>query len=162
PAAAKLGWDARRGESELERQLRGVLLGALGTLGDDRDTQRRAADLYARFEDAPDKSDRDLAPALVSILAHAGDAKRYDEVKAKFKSARTPEEEQRYLFSLASFRDRGLLRRTMEMSLDGQVRTQNAPYLMHSLLLNPACRYEAWNFVRTNWEEMTRKYPDSA
>ena len=44
---------------------------------------------------------RDLAPALVGILAHAGDGKRYEEFKRKFKSARTPQEEQRYLFSLA-------------------------------------------------------------
>ena len=46
--------------------------------------------------------------------------------------------------------------------MDGQVRTQNAPYLMHSLLLNTACRYEAWDFVHTNWPEMEKKYPDNA
>jgi puromycin-sensitive aminopeptidase len=50
----------------------------------------------------------------------------------------------------------------MSMTLDGEVRTQNAPYLMHSLLLNPACRYEAWDYVRLRWEEMIAKYPDNA
>ena len=50
----------------------------------------------------------------------------------------------------------------MEMSLDGEVRTQNAPYLMNSLLLNTSGRYEAWDFIRSHWEEMTRKYPDNA
>jgi len=48
------------------------------------------------------------------------------------------------------------------MTLDGQVRTQNAPYVMHSLLLNTAARYEAWDFIRKNWDEMSRKYPDNA
>ncbi|HKN01029.1 MAG TPA: M1 family metallopeptidase [Candidatus Binataceae bacterium] len=161
-AAARLGWEAKPGESELDRQLRGVLIATLGTIGDDKEVQKQAATLYARFEDSPDKADRDLGPALVSILAHAGDAKRYDEFKRKFKSARTPQEEQRYLFSLTGFRDPGLLRATMDMTLDGQVRTQNSPYLMHSLLLNTASRYQAWDFIRKNWEEMTRKYPDSA
>ncbi len=162
PAVARLGWEAKASDSELDRQLRGILAAVLGTLGEDKEVQKHAADLYARFEDNPEKADRDLGPALVSILAYAGDARRYGEFKAKFKSARTPQEEQRYLFSLAGFRNSGLLRATMAMTLDGQVRTQNAPYLMHSLLLNTTCRYEAWDFIRKNWEEMSRKYPDNA
>jgi puromycin-sensitive aminopeptidase len=162
PAARRLGWEAKPGESELTRQLRGVLIAALGTIGEDRDVQSTAASLYAQFEDNPDKADRDLAPALVSILAHSGDAKRYEEFKRKFKSARTPQEEQRYLFSLAGFRDQSLLAATMAMTMDGQVRTQNAPYLMHSLLLSNDCRYQAWDFVRGNWDEMTKRWPDNA
>ncbi len=162
PAAARLGWQAKPSESELERQLRGVLLAALGTLGEDPEVQKRARELYARYEDNPAAADRDLAPALVAILAHAGDKARYDGFKTKFKSARTPQEEQRYLFALAGFREPALLGATMQMTLDGQVRTQNAPYLMHALLLNTHCRYEAWDFVRTRWDEMTRKYPDAA
>jgi puromycin-sensitive aminopeptidase len=162
PAFERLGWEPREGEDELTRQLRGTLVATLGTLGDDPGIQRRAAELYELYEKDPSKADRDLAPALVAVLAWCGDAARYQEFKKKFKSARTPQEEQRYLFALADFRDRALLRETMAMTLDGQVRTQNAPYLMHSLLLNMDCRYEAWDFVKRNWEEMVKKYPDSA
>jgi puromycin-sensitive aminopeptidase len=162
PAAARLGWEPKSGESELVRQLRGTLIGALGTLGEDPAVQKKARDLYARFEDNPESADRDLMPPLVSILAHSGDAARYEEFKRKFKAPRTPQEEQRFLFALANFRDRELLKKTMEMTLDGQVRTQNAPYLMHSLLVNPACRYQAWDFARAHWDEMIQKYPDNA
>jgi puromycin-sensitive aminopeptidase len=161
-AASGLGWESKQGESELTRQLRGMLIGALGTLGDGPEVQKRARDLYARFEDNPESADRDLMPALVNILAHCGDAARYEEFKRKFKSPRTPQEEQRYLFALANFRDRDLLGKTMQMTIDGEVRTQNAPYLMHSLLLNPASRYEAWDFARAHWDEMIQKYPDNA
>jgi puromycin-sensitive aminopeptidase len=162
PAVARLGWEAKTGESELQRQLRGILIAVMGTLGEDSEIQKHAADLHARFEADPAKADRDLGPALVSILSFAGDATRYEEFKEKFKIARTPQEEQRYLFSLAAFRKMELLRATMAMTLDGQVRTQNAPYLMHSLLLNTTSRYEAWDFIRKNWDEMSRKYPDNA
>ena len=85
------------------------VIAALGTIGEDREVQERAASLYAQFEDNPEKADRDLAPALVGILAHAGGGNRYEEFKRKFKAARTPQEEQRYLFSLADFRDKVLL-----------------------------------------------------
>jgi puromycin-sensitive aminopeptidase len=162
PAANRMGWDAKPGESELQRQLRGVLLASLGTLGDDPDVQKRAPELYARFEDNPASADRDLAAPLVNILSYTGDAKRYEEFRNKFRTPRTPQEEQRYLFSLAGFRDSALLKKTMEMTLDGQVRTQNAPYLMHSLLLNTHSRYEAWDFIKHNWAEMSQKYPDNA
>jgi puromycin-sensitive aminopeptidase len=161
-AAARLGWDPRSGEDELVRQLRGTLWGAMGTLGDDGEVQRRAAEIYARYLKDPVSVDRDLVPPVIGILACAGDRARFEEFKQHFKSARTPQEEQRYLFSLASFRRPELLRATMEMTLSGEVRTQNAPYLMHSLLLNNTCRYEAWDFVKKHWDEMIRKFPDAA
>jgi hypothetical protein len=42
------------------------------------------------------------------------------------------------------------------------VRTQDAPYLLHSLLLNPVARYDAWDFMRKNWDQMTERWPDAA
>jgi puromycin-sensitive aminopeptidase len=162
PAAARLGWTAAAGEDELTRQLRAMLVGILGTLGEDEEVQARARDLYADWNRDSSRADRDLMPQLISILAHTGDRARYQEFKQNFKNARVPQEEQRYLFSLASFRNSELLKQTMEMTLNGEVRTQNAPFLMHSLLANPVSRYEAWDFIRKNWDAMVQKYPDSA
>jgi len=162
PAAARLGWTPKPGEDELQGQLRATLIGALGTLGDDPDVQSRARDLYAAWQRDPSQADRDLFPALINVAAYTGDAARYQEFKKNFKSARTPQEEQRYLFSLANFRVPEALRQTMEMTLNGEVRTQNSPFLMHALLYNPTCRYEAWEFVKRNWETMVSKFPDSS
>src|SRR5579863_3431234 len=161
-AFARLGWSRQAGEDELTSQLRGTLMSTLGTLGDDPAVQSRARDLYAEWTRDPSRADRDLLPGLIGILAHTGDAARYQDFKKNFKSARTPQEEQRYLFSLANFPVLELLRQTMEMTLNGEVRTQNAPFLMHSLLYNTRSRYEAWDFVRKNWDAMVGKYPDSA
>ncbi|MBF6560135.1 MAG: M1 family metallopeptidase [Candidatus Binataceae bacterium] len=161
-AAAQLGWTAAAGEDELRGQLRATLIGALGTLGDDPAVQARARELYAAWSRDPAAADRDLQPALVGILAHCGDAARYTEFKQNFKSARTPQEEQRFLFSLANFRDPALLAQTMEMTLNGEVRTQNAPFLMHSLIYNSTSRYAAWDFVKLHWETMIARFPDSA
>ena len=139
-----------------------MLLGTLGTLGADPQVQTRARELYAEWSRDPARADRDLMPQIINILSYTGDLARYEEFKRNFKNARTPQEEQRYLFSLANFREPELLNKTMEMTLNGEVRTQNAPFLMHSLLANPVSRYESWDFVRRNWETMVQKYPDSA
>ena len=108
PAVADLGWVPRNGESELTKQLRGELIGAQGKLGNDPAIQRRAAELYRAYRNDATAVDPNIVPSLVAILAHTGDATRYDEFDERFRTAPTPQEERRYLFSLASFRPTAL------------------------------------------------------
>src|SRR5206468_1103141 len=124
PAFAKLGWTARPGEDELTRQLRGDLARALGTLGDDRAVQQEAANLYAAYVAGGREVDPNLLPALIAILAHAGDPARYDDFLRRFRAATTPQEAQRYLSALAGFRQPELLRQTLARALNGEIRTQ--------------------------------------
>ena len=46
------------------------------------------------------------------------------------------------------------------MTLNGEVRTQNAPYLMRSLLMNTEGRELAWQFLQERWGDMLEKWPD--
>ena len=162
PALQRLGWSPREGETELERQLRGELINALGTVAEDEACQRRAGELYAQYEKEPTAVERNLIPALVSIVAHIGTGADYEKFYAKFKTAQTPQEETRYLFALGSFRRPELIDRTLEMTINGEVRTQNAPYLMRGILLNKDAREKAWSFMKAHWEEMLRRYPDNS
>ena len=41
----------------------------------------------------------------------------------------------------------------MAISLSGEVRTQNAPYLLRSILLNTEGRERAWTFLKEHWED---------
>jgi len=156
PAFADLGWTPKSGEDELTRQLRGDLVRALGVLGDDRAMQARAAELYARS--AADL-DPNVLPAIIGVLAHAGEAARYDEFLKKFQSAATPQEEQRYLYALAAFRQRDLLTQTLARTINGEFRTQDAPFVARSLLTSVHGRELAWEFVKSNWDTMERQYP---
>jgi puromycin-sensitive aminopeptidase len=162
PALERLGWTAPEGEPELVRQLRGDLIGALGTVGEDKACQERAREWYARYEKEADAVERNLVPALVSIVAHTGKAADYENFYAKFKSAKTPQEETRYLFALGSFRLPELIERTLKMTVSNEVRTQNSPYLMRAMLLNKDARDSAWAFMKAHWDEMTRQYPDNS
>lgn len=161
-AVGRVGWTVKSGESELTSQLRGDLIGALGTVGDDRATQESARELFAAYEKNTDSVDRNLIPALVSIIAHTGDVGDYEKFVAKFKNAQTPQEETRYLFALANFPDEELIERTLELTLHGEVRTQNAPYLMRGILLNRQARDKAWSFLKARWDDMVRLYPDNS
>jgi len=159
PAVAALGWAPRSGESELTKQLRGELIGAQGKLGNDPAIQRRAAELYRAYRNDAKAVDPNVVPALVAILAHTGDATRYDEFNERFRTAATPQEERRYLFSLAAFQPKALLERTLARTISGEIRTQDAPFLVSAILGNVYGRELAWAFVKTNWEKMDQIFP---
>jgi puromycin-sensitive aminopeptidase len=159
PAVRAVGWASQSGENDLTRQLRSELIGALGRLGNDPATQARAVELYTASRRDPAAVDPNLLPALVSILAFIGDAARYDEFIERFKTAKTPQEERRYLFSLASFKQTALLDRTLAKTLNGEIRTQDAPFIVSAVMGNVYGREQGWSFVKTNWDQMARRFP---
>ncbi len=159
PAFEAVGWEPKAGESDLTKQLRSELLGALGRLGNDEATQRQAGVFYERALTDPSSVDPNLMPALVSILAFTGDESRYEQFAERFKTAATPQAERRYLFSLAAFRHKALLERTLAKTLSGDVRVQDAPFVVSAVLHSVYGRELAWDFVKRNWDHMDRLFP---
>ncbi len=159
PAVADLGWVPQNGESELTKQLRGELIGAQGKLGNDPAIQQRAAELYRAYRNDATAVDPNVVPSLVAILAHTGDVTRYDEFNERFRTAATPQEERRYLFSLTAFQPKALLERTLARTISGEIRTQDAPFLVSAILGNVYGGELAWAFVKTNWEKMDQLFP---
>jgi puromycin-sensitive aminopeptidase len=158
-AVEELGWTPRAGEDELRRQLRGDLIRALGTLGNDPATQARAEEVYAAHLDGSGLVDPNVLPALIAILAHVGLAARYDAFFRAFRAATTPQEEQRYLYALVAFQPRPLVEQTLAKTINGEIRTQDAPFVVRAMLMTVHGREVAWDFVRANWETMDRQYP---
>jgi puromycin-sensitive aminopeptidase len=158
-AVAELGWSPHPGEDELRRQLRGDLIRALGTLGNDGAVQARAAELYAAHERNAAAVDPNVFPALIAILGHAGDAARYDAFVKAFRAASTPQAEQRYLYALPLFRARDLVEQTLAKTINGEIRTQDAPFVARSMLMLVHSREAAWDFIRASWDTMDRLYP---
>jgi puromycin-sensitive aminopeptidase len=162
PAFERLGWEPAPGESDLVGQLRGSLVSALGTLGHDQEIQTRARELFQRYLDDRTAVDRNLVPAVVGIAAYTGDRSEYDLFLERYKRAPTPQEEQRFLFSLASFQHGDLVQRTAEMTLTDEVRTQNAPYLVASLMHNLVGGDLAWEFTKQHWDAMLARFPENS
>jgi puromycin-sensitive aminopeptidase len=158
-ALAALGWDASPDEDELTQQLRGDLLRCYGTLGNDAVVQARALEVFTAGADHPGAVDANVLAAVVPVLAFAGGPDRYEDFERRRKSARTPQEEQRYLLALAAFRQPELIDRTLSRTLDGTVRSQDAAFVLRALLLNVDARRRAWEFVRNNWERLSRTIP---
>jgi puromycin-sensitive aminopeptidase len=155
----ELGWTPRTGESELTRQLRGDLLRSFGTLGNDTATQTKAVEVYEQFARTPDAVDANVAAAAIAIVAHAGDAKRYEDFLKRFRSARTPQDQQRYLYALGGFRAPELIAQTLPRTLNGEIRTQDAGLFLRTLLMSVHARSLTWAFIQNNWETISRTLP---
>src|SRR6185295_20146847 len=100
-----------------------------------------------------------VLPALIATLASVGDAARYADFIERFRTAATPQEEQRYLYALTAFRPRPLIEQTLAKTVNGEIRTQDAPFVVRSMLMGVDSREPAWSFVKAQWDTMDRLYP---
>ena len=49
--------------------------------------------------------------------------------------------------------------RTCELAMSGEVKTQNAPFLLRTCIANRRHGAAAWKFVREHWDEANEKFP---
>ncbi len=159
PARAELGAEARPGEDDRTRTLRGHLLSAAALLADDDAARRRAGELLERFLAHPPSVDPSLASPALVVSATLGDVALHERLADRFRTAENPQDRERVLLSLSRFRDPEALRRTLELSLSGDVRTQDAPYLLRECVANRDNGPEAWAFVAANWPEIEKRFP---
>jgi puromycin-sensitive aminopeptidase len=162
PPFARLGWDPIPGEPERLGTLRARLLLALGTLGADPDVRAEAARRHATYLENRSAIAPDLVTAVVTVLAQSGGEGEYTTLLDRFRQATTPQDEVRYLYALAASEVEALLRRTLDMSLSGEVRTQDAPYVIGTILGSRTGYRLASNFITEHWEAILSRFPDNS
>jgi aminopeptidase N len=158
PALGELG-EPSSGESDLSAKLRGLLLGLMAVQGGDEESRRRATGYYAAWEADHTSVDGDLAAAATSIVAALGDADDYEKMLGYYRTGETPQVQLRHLYALAEFDHADLVRRTCELAMSDEVKTQNAPFLLRACIGNRRHGTLAWEFVRRNWDAMNQRLP---
>jgi puromycin-sensitive aminopeptidase len=154
---AKLGWEPRSGEDERAPTLRATVLTALGTIGADEAVR---AEALARFEQGEVQGD--LADAIVAIVGDLARPQDFDELFARFKRAKDPQSEHRYAMGLTGFASEPLCARAFELCLSDEVRTQDAPYLVASLLTNRVGGPRVFELLSQHWDESLARFPEHA
>ena len=157
PVLHDLGLTPVAGEDQLTAKLRGTLLAMLAVLGNDADAQAECRRLF----EAGNEVDPELVAAATAGVAAVGTDADYDRYLTSFRTATTPQEQLRYLYSLASFPTAEQQQRTINLAFSGEVRTQNAPFLLGQCIANRDHGVTAWNVVRQRWAEANEKFPDN-
>ena len=154
PVLSRLGVRAVPGESAQAGELRAIAFGALGLHGRDRDVIDEAT---ARF-DAGDVSG-DLADPIVSITMRQNRAGDVETCETRRIAAATPQVEQRYLYAPASSGDPAVVLDAYERAFT-TVRTQDAPFLLGSLVRNRVAGPRVWRLVAARWDEAVERFPE--
>ena len=161
-ALCRLGWEPRASDTARDTELRGMLIRALGSGAKDADAIERSRSLHAKYLEDPSSIEPNVAAAVAAVVATNGSAADYSVFLQRFKSASTPQEERRYQTQLGAFPGEAEIAQTLEMALNGQVRTQDAPYLLGYALSNRERGQQVWRYIVQHWDEMVKAYPDNA
>lgn len=158
---SRLGWAPRDGDSPRDLELRGLLCRSLGITARDEDAMARLRELHDGYLTGA-AIEPNLAAASANAVAIVGSASDYEAFLGRFKDAATPQEERRYMTLLSSFPGEGEFQNTLEMCLNGEVRSQDAPYLAGGAMFNRHHGFSAWKFIKSHWDEMLEMYPDNS
>jgi aminopeptidase N len=131
-------------------------------VANDPEIQDEARRLVAIGLRNPELVDAALLAGSVDVVATIGDEADFDSYIEAWKSAVTPQAEVRYLYSLAEFTDPALVERAHQLVIDGQVRSQNAPFLLARALSNRHNGQATWEFITTHWDQLTSMFASSS
>ncbi len=159
PLAAQLGWSTRAADTTEDRELRSTVIASLAEYGKDPATLKRARELGAQWLKNRKAIDPEMVFDVTRSAAIGGDAKLYDAYLSAFRSSTDPNEKGRFLTLLGAFRDPALLRRTLDLVLTDEVRSQDMAGVLSSVIGNPAGGDLGWRFVKENWDAIAKKLP---
>ena len=65
------------------------------------------------------------------------------------------------MFALAEFPRAEQIRRTIDLALSGEVKTQDAPFLLNRCIANRQNGAMSWEIVRRQWPQLLERFPDN-
>jgi puromycin-sensitive aminopeptidase len=157
PELESIGWDARRDDDYDAARRRAVLIGTLGTVGADSAVQAESRERFAALRQGASLHP-DSAAAILRVVAASAGREEYDALLAHFRAPVDPLEEQRYLDSLSYVRNLELTAEICQLCLT-EIRSQDAPYVLRTLLLNRVVGPAVWEFVAEHWATLYARYP---
>ncbi len=158
PIMDEVGWTPAPGESDERKQLRAGVVHVLGYIARDDQTLRKARELTELALQDPTAVDATLAETVVPLAAIRGDAALLDKMKVAIAEAKSPAQYYRYLYALIAFEDPALRKEAFAAALSPNMRSQDLPHFVGSMFEKEWRRREAWEFVKTNWSELQKKF----
>jgi puromycin-sensitive aminopeptidase len=159
PAITELGWQAQPGEDDLRAKLRGLLVTLLAVNGDDRESQDKCRDLLALQDKESNSVHPELVAAATTVVASTGGVNEYEYFLEKFRESDNPQDQLRYLYALTDFDSPELVQRTCNFAVAGEVKSQNAPFVLARCIALRENGVLAWNFIRNYWDQAQVKFP---
>ncbi|KAF9963760.1 Aminopeptidase 2 mitochondrial [Modicella reniformis] len=160
-AAARLGWDTRDSDDYRSTLLRKLLLTNAGCSGDETvvvEAQKR----FASYVGGDAKAlNQNLQSAAFEIVIHCGDEADFEKVLKCWRDANATDQKLGAIGALTAARHPTLIQQLLEISTSEEVRAQDIGYFFGGLSRNPTARHVLWDYIKTNWEVLSKRYEGS-
>ena len=155
PALREIGVVGNPSDDDERKALRAALVGIVGGVARDPQVLGTSRQLVQQELDKPGTVESTLLSLVINLAASGGDTALYERYRQASKAATEPEVRYQYLYGLTSFTDPALVRRTMDITLSDEVRSQDAKGVIARMLVNS--KKHAWQLVRERWNEIQKK-----
>lgn len=153
PAYERLG-KASDSDTPETKELRAALFGALGTTGKDPEVIAEAKQIAEKYLSDPSSVEPTLAQTATSIAAINGDTAFFDQLQKTYETSTNPQVQDGALRMLALFKDQPLELRSLDYTVSGKVRNQDAAIQLLIMLQGRDTRDQAWKYIRQNWDKV--------
>ncbi len=155
PQMEEVGYQPRKSDSQNDTQRRVALADAMSTLAETPEAIRQATH-YADMEaNDPTSVDPNLAGLYVAAAAITGDRARFDRYvdiyTTRKDASASPQETNRYLYSLADFRKPDIMSRIFTLMDDGTIPQEAIGRVLRQMLALNHAQVPAWNYIKANW-----------
>jgi puromycin-sensitive aminopeptidase len=155
--AEGIGWGKDPQESHSRTLLRGIALSFYGS-SRDGNTIAKARKIFTEIYYGKSEIDSDLRGVVYNLVAENGKDDEYSKLKELYEKASLQEEKDRFFRALCSFRNVNLLTKTLELAFSDQTRAQDRFKAISFIWANPVGRDLAWEYVKKNWESITKTF----
>lgn len=158
PIAQELGLEGRDGDTQDESLARAVAFEILGVVADDKEVLEAATVQFRMDMSGVAALTPDLANAVLAVVASHGDDTEFAFMLDRYRNPRDPQDRLRNLYALTQMRVPSLLGRVAEMTKE-EIRIQDAFVVLARLVANPMGGSAALEFIFSNWEVLTERFP---
>ena len=157
PAHERLGWEPQDAETDLERKLRGAMIGAMGNLGNDAETVAKAREIAAEVLTGA-VVDPEVTTAALAVYARHGGADEYETLWGTYREAKTPLDQVRYLRATAGVEEPTSALSTLDKIIDGDIRSQDGFWVLARLFAGESGP-TVWEDARQRWDDVLAAMP---
>lgn len=155
----ELGWEFSDKDDHVLQQFKALMFAAAGSAGDQKVVDA-AKDMFSRFS-AGDHSaiHPNIRGSVFDIVLRHGGEKEYNVVLDRYLNAPTSSEKNTALRCLGSCQDPAMIKKTLAYVFSDEVKTQDIYMVLSGLRLHAAGITSRWEWMKNNWDEITKKLP---
>ncbi len=159
--AQKTTWQKSAQESHSQTLLRSLVIANLGAYGHQA-TIAQAKKMFRELgKEHSSHIPADLRGVVYNIVSKYGGVAEHAKLIKMYNSTPLHEEKDRIGRALGNFRQKNLLKKSLDFFISKSVRYQDAVHIILPVMANPVGGDVAWKFIKTNWEMFMERYGGS-